>query len=47
MEKIIVWVDKYVYIHPNTLAILTFRPAFSIVIFIHYKPRIAVAIFDL
>ena len=24
-----------------------FKPEFTIVIFIHYKPRIAVAIFDL
>ena len=31
----------------KTLKINPFKPEFTIVIFIHYKPRIAVAILDL
>ena len=31
----------------NRLALNPLKPEFSIVIFIHYKPRIAVAILDL
>ena len=32
---------------PHVSALNPFRPEFTIVIFIHYKPRIAVAILDL
>ena len=35
-----------VYIGNNS-ALNSFKPEFTIVIFIHYKPRIAVAILDL
>ena len=32
---------------PNFISNNPFKPEFTIVIFIHYKPRIAVAILDL
>ena len=35
------------HISPPDLGINTFKPEFTIVICIHYKPRIAVAILDL
>ena len=36
---VVIWMNEY-YLNP-------FKPDFSIVILIHYKPRIAVAILDL
>ena len=38
----VVWLSKVLAIFFNP-----FKPEFTIVIFIHYKPRIAVAILDL
>ena len=32
---------------PNSLRVHPFKPEFTIFIFVHYKPRIAVAILDL
>ena len=37
-------VEMHIY---STVAINPFNPEFTIVIFIHYKPRIAFAILDL
>ena len=34
------------FTHQNQYLINPFKPEFTIVIFIHYKPRIAVAILD-
>ena len=39
---------EYIYINPgHQSGFNPFKPEFTIVIFIHYKPRIAVAILDL
>ena len=43
-------VENYSYLFisgPNILVFNPFKPEFTIVIFIHYKPRIAAAILDL
>ena len=42
MVQIVVFISSNQYFRLNT-----FKPEFTIVIFIHYKPRIAVAILDL
>ena len=41
--QVIKYIDKYV----QYIIITPFKPEFTIVIFIHYKPRIAVTILDL
>ena len=38
---------QHCILHARITLINPFRPEFTIVIFIHYKPRIAVAIVDL
>ena len=40
-------VNQWFCVNPRYARINPFKPEFTIVIFIHYKPRIAVAILDL